>query len=301
MDDAPVKKEPMPSGIRPPNDLEAGLARITGRTLSGDDDLSHGGDGGLGGLSAAQMAAAAAAAAAASNPNAVSQLVNSSFSAAGMSGSRSPLSAGGYHDEGSLLALAAAAAAGSHGGAGGAGAGGPNEPKFYEWDSMRMTQKMLQHSPSDMNHAGDGSGVDHDASLGSDEASASAAEAAAQAHKQSLRTLEKLLLSPHGASVAAAMGGDVAAAAAALANAGSGAGLDPSALGSIADVHTLSQHAMAIFQQQQQQQQQQQPSSSSTTPNSGTGILPSMATFVGNSASSLQRRYKQQSSKPLSL
>ena len=168
MDDAPVKKEPMPSGIRPPNDLEASLGRIGGRTLSGDDDLSHG-DGGLGALSA-QMAAAAAAAAS-SNPNAVSQLVNNSLS--GMSGSRSPLSAAaaaaaGYHDEGSLLALAAAAAAGSHAATGGNPAGGPNEPKFYEWDSMRMTQKMLQHSPSEMNHAG-GSGVDHDASLGSDD------------------------------------------------------------------------------------------------------------------------------------
>ena len=278
-----MKKEPMPSGIRPPNDLEASLGRLTGRTLSADDDLSHSGDAsGLGGLSAAQIAAAAAAAAS-SNPNAVSQLVNNSLS--GMSGPRSPLStATGYHDEGSLLALAAAAAAGSHGGAGGAG---PNEPKFYEWDSMRMTQKMLQHSPTDLNHAG--GSADPDASLGSDEASSSAAaaEAAAQAHKQSLRTLEKLLLSPHGASVAAAMGGDVAAAAAALASAGSGAGLDPSALGNIADVHTLSQHAMAIFQQQQQQSS----SSPSTTPNSSAGILPSMATFVGNSASSLQRRY----------
>ena len=280
MDDAPVKKEPMPSGIRPPNDLEASLGRIGGRTLSGDDELSHGAESAaLGGLGA-QMAAAAAAAS--SNQNAVSQLVNNSL--AGMSGSRSPLSAG-YHDEGSLLALAAAAA--------GAGGGGPNEPKFYEWDSMRMTQKMLQqqqqqqHSPSEMNHAG-GGGVDHDASLGSDETGNIAAEVASQATKQSLRTLEKLLLSPHGASVAATMGGDVAAAAAALANAGAGAGLDPSVLGNI-DVHTLSQHAMAIFQQQQLQQQQQQ--QSSTPSSSGAGILPSMATFVGNSASSLQRRY----------
>lgn len=274
MDDAPVKKEPMPSGIRPPNDFEASLGRLGGRTLSGDDDLSHGGDGGSLGALSAQMAAAAA-----SNSNAVSQLVNNSFS--GMSGSRSPLSAAGYHDEGSLLALAAAAAAGSHVGTPG-NPGGSNEPKFYEWDSMRMTQKMLQHSPSEMNHAGGGGGIDHDASLGSDDpgGSSAAAEAAAQAaHRQSLRTLEKLLLSPHGASVAAAMGGDVAAAAAALAGS-AGAALDSSALGSIADV----QHAMAILQQQQQQQQQ------SSTANSNAGILPSMATFVGNSASSLQRR-----------
>ena len=271
-----MKKEPMPSGIRPPNDLETSLGRLGGRTLSGDDDLSHGGD--AGSLSALTAQMAAAAAAAASNSNAVSHLVNNSFS--GMSGSRSPLSAAaaGYHDEGSLLALAAAAAAGSHGGTPGGnpggGAGGSNEPKFYEWDSMRMSQKMLQHSPSEMNHA------DLDASLGSDDPGSStslAAEAAAAAHKQSLRTLEKLLLSPHGASVAAAMGGDVAAAAAALTGSG---GLDPSALGSIADV----QHAMAILQHQQQQQHQ------SSTPNSTAGILPSMATFVGNSASSLQRR-----------
>ena len=265
MDDAPVKKEPMPSGIRPPNDLES-LGRLGGRTLSGDDDFSHGGEPGNLGILSAQMAAAAAAA---SNPNAMSQLVNHSLS--GMSGSRSPLSAvgSGYPDEGSLLALAAAAA-GSHVGTG--NPGGQSELKFYEWDSMRMGQKMLQHSPSEMNHTG-GSGVDHDASLGSDDPGVS--NAATQAQKQSLRTLEKLLLSPHGASVAAAMGGDVAAAAAALVNAGSG--LD---LSNVNDV----QHAMAIIQQQQLQQQQ------TSTPSSSAGFLPSMATFVGNSASSLQRR-----------